>query len=126
MITVPLIGKKKSLGALQLINKQEVSFFTESDIDLALALANQSSLALENSQMFEAINRMFLSMVQTLAQTLDARDPYTRGHSERVANYSVAIAEKLGFEKVVYDELYLAGLLHDVGKIGIPDNVLLK
>jgi HD-GYP domain-containing protein (c-di-GMP phosphodiesterase class II) len=126
MITVPLIAKGKTLGALQLINKQQTSFFNEEDIQLAVTLANQSAIALQNSQMYDALNHMFLSMIQTLAKTLDARDPYTAGHSERVAKYSVWIAERLGFQRDMLDELYKAALLHDVGKIGVPDAVLLK
>lgn len=126
MITVPLIAKGKVLGALQLINKQEVSFFTDGDINLALTLSNQSALALHNSQMYDELNRMFLSMVRTLVKTLDARDPYTAGHSERVAKYSVWIAERMGFEQNMLDELYKAALMHDIGKIGIPDAILLK
>lgn len=126
MITVPLIAKNQVLGALQLLNKQSTTFFTQQDINLALSLANQSALALHNSQMYYELYRMFLSMIKTLAKTLDARDPYTAGHSERVANYSVWIAQHLGMDELLCDELYKAALLHDIGKIGIPDAILLK
>lgn len=126
MITVPLIAKGNVLGALQLLNKQQVSFFNEEDINLAITLANQSALAIHNSQMFEELQLMFLSMIKTLVKSLDARDPYTAGHSERVAKYSVWIAERLGFDYATCDQLYKAALMHDIGKIGIPDHILLK
>lgn len=126
MITVPLIAKEKVLGALQLLNKKEVSFFNEEDIQLALTLANQSAIALHNGQMYDELNRMLLSMIQTLAKTLDARDPYTAGHSERVAKYSVLIARRLGLDEQQCEELFKAALLHDIGKIGVPDAILLK
>ncbi|TWT01108.1 HD domain-containing phosphohydrolase [Planomicrobium sp. CPCC 101079] len=126
MITVPLKVKGTVLGALQLLNKKTVAFFSEQDITLALALASQSALALHNSQMYDELYRMFLSMIRTLAKVLDARDPYTAGHSERVAKYSLWIAKKLGMAGGASDELYKAALLHDIGKIGIPDDILRK
>ena len=126
MITVPLIAKGKVLGALQLLNKQHTSFFDDGDIELALTLANQSAISLHNGQMYDELNRMLLSMITTLAKTLDARDPYTAGHSERVAKYSVWIAKRLNLNETLCQELFKAALLHDIGKIGIPDAILLK
>lgn len=126
MITVPLTVKDNVLGSLQLLNKKECSFFNERDVYLAVALASQSAMALHNSQMYDELQQMFLSMIRTLAKVLDARDPYTAGHSERVANYSVWIAGRLGMAADKKKELYKAALLHDVGKIGIPDDILRK
>lgn len=126
MITVPLTVKGKVLGSLQLLNKKQCEFFNEADVSLAVALASQSAMALHNSQMYDELQQMFLSMIRTLAKVLDARDPYTAGHSERVANYSVWIAGKLGMAADKKKELYKAALLHDVGKIGIPDDILRK
>jgi putative nucleotidyltransferase with HDIG domain len=126
MITVPLMAKDKVLGALQLLNKRDTAFFSERDISIALALANQSALALHNSQMYDELYTMFLSMIRTLAKVLDARDPYTAGHSERVAKYSLWIARRIGLNSHLCDELYKAALLHDIGKIGIPDEILGK
>lgn len=126
MITVPLAVKGNVLGALQLLNKKDIAFFSEQDISLAVALANQSALALHNSQMYDELQRMLLSMIRTLAKVLDARDPYTAGHSERVAKYSLWIAQKIGMDAHACEELYKAALLHDIGKIGIPDDILRK
>lgn len=126
MIIVPLIAKGHVLGALQLINKKDTAFFNEEDISLAVTLANQSALAIHHSQMYEEINMMFLSMIKTLVKSIDARDPYTAGHSERVAKYAVWIAERLGVDEATCGQLYKAALLHDIGKIGIPDHILLK
>jgi putative nucleotidyltransferase with HDIG domain len=126
MITVPLAVKGQVLGALQLVNKKDSLHFSEEDMSLALMLANQSALALHNSQMFDQVSRMLLSMIRTLAKVLDARDPYTAGHSERVAKYSLWIAERIGMESAQAEELYKAALLHDIGKIGIPDDILRK
>jgi len=126
MITIPLVVKEKALGALQLLNKQGATLFTEEDVNLATILANQSALALHNSQIYEELYTMFMSVIRTLAKILDARDPYTAGHSERVAKYSVWIARKLGVNQTDCAELNRAALLHDIGKIGIPDEILRK
>lgn len=126
MITVPLIAKKTAIGAFQLLNKKNEAFFSEEDVNLSLAMANQSALALHNSQMYDELYRMFMSVIRTLATVLDARDPYTAGHSERVATYSVWIAKRMGIDHRQCEELYKAALLHDIGKIGVSDEILRK
>ena len=65
-------------------------------------------------------------MVQTLAEAIDAKDTYTNGHSSRVAQYSKEIAKRYGYDRKQQDEIYMMGLLHDVGKIGVPDAVINK
>lgn len=72
------------------------------------------------------IQKMSMEIVETLVETIDAKDNYTNGHSVRVAKYSVLLAEQLGFSEEMLDEVRCAALLHDVGKIGIPDNLLKK
>lgn len=74
----------------------------------------------------ERVRIMTLHTIQTLANAIDAKDPYTKGHSTRVSQYSVMIAEALGWEKVRIDDLRYAALLHDIGKIGVPDSILNK
>ncbi len=71
-------------------------------------------------------NRLTLHVVQTLAQAIDAKDTYTNGHSGRVAAYSREIATRLGYDDASLDEIYMMGLLHDVGKIGVPDAIINK
>jgi HD-GYP domain-containing protein (c-di-GMP phosphodiesterase class II) len=126
MMTIPLVAKGNAIGAIQLLNKQGDQFFTEKDVQLAMSLAHQAALALHNSHMFEELNKMTLSIIRTLATALDARDPYTAGHSERVSQYSLWIASRLGLEESTCKELERAALLHDIGKLGIPDQILLK
>ncbi len=72
------------------------------------------------------MRELFLSTIKSLAAAIDAKDPYTRGHSERVATFSVAIARELGLDEKSLERVQIAGLLHDVGKIGIADAVLRK
>jgi len=77
----------------------------------------------ERTQMLE---QLAFQSVRALANSIEARDPYTRGHSERVAEFAATIAEEFGFEEEALVKLKFAGLLHDVGKVGIPDLILLK
>ena len=74
----------------------------------------------------QRIEQMSFQTIQTLANAIDAKDPYTKGHSTRVSQYAVMIAEKLGWKKARIDDLRYAALLHDIGKIGVPDSILNK
>ena len=80
----------------------------------------------EPSESNERLERAYLDMVQTLRYTVEAKDTYTRGHSDRVSEYSVLIGEKLGLPEDQIKTLRIGGLFHDIGKIGIPDSILLK
>ena len=79
---------------------------------------------LEDSK--EQLEQAYLDMVQTLRYTVEAKDSYTRGHSDRVSEYSVLIGERLGLSEEQIKTLRIGGLFHDIGKIGIPDSILLK
>ena len=74
----------------------------------------------------ERVRKMTLHTIRTLANAIDAKDPYTKGHSTRVSQYSVMIARALGWDKTRIDDLRYAALLHDIGKIGVPDSLLNK
>ena len=84
-------------------------------------VARQTAVAEERSRKIEA---MSLQTIETLANAIDAKDPYTKGHSSRVSQYSVKIAEALGWPEQRINDLRYAALLHDIGKIGVPDSIL--
>ena len=84
-------------------------------------VARQTAVAEERSRKIE---EMSLQTIETLANAIDAKDPYTKGHSSRVSQYSVALAEALGWPESRRDDLRYAALLHDIGKIGVPDSIL--
>ncbi len=86
----------------------------------------QKNLAEEVEKKTKENERLFLHVVSSLASAIDAKDTYTNGHSSRVAEYSREIARQYGYEEKQLDEIYMMGLLHDVGKIGIPDAVINK
>ena len=79
---------------------------------------------LENT--YEKLEKAYMESIQTIRYTVEAKDTYTRGHSDRVSEYSVLIGEKLGMSKEDIRRLQIGGLFHDVGKIGVPDNILQK
>lgn len=126
MLCVPLRGRKRVIGCLQLINKRSGGRLSEDDLELALAFAGHAAVALENSQLYFRLHTLFHSLIRALVSALDARDPYTSGHSERVARYAVLTGRKLGLDAESLENLEWAALLHDVGKIGIRDYILLQ
>jgi len=77
-------------------------------------------------QQTEVVRKSFLNVVSSLAEALEAKDPYTRGHSQRVAHYAQKIVKSMGGSDTLQEDLYQAGLVHDLGKIGIQEGVLLK
>ena len=123
----------KIIGAFQILNKQGGKYFTNEDEDLLVAIASSASIALENAnlfakqlQMIEEQQKSFTSFINTLATSLDARDKITAGHSMRVTQYTSILAKEMGFEPEKIDAFEKAALLHDIGKIGVQDNVLFK
>lgn len=126
LLCVPLVTQSSAIGCLQMVNKLDDQLFNEDDMSLCQALAGIIAIAVENSRLYNDLNTMFNSFLETLASALDARDPYTRGHSERVSKYSMLIGKALGLSGIELETLERAALLHDIGKIGIRDNILQK
>jgi putative nucleotidyltransferase with HDIG domain len=114
------------IGVLQVINKKDGAGFDLKDEVFMKSLASQVGIALENSFLIDEARLSFNSSISTLSATVDARHPLTAGHSLRVTEYSLLIAKELNLDKNDIEVLRLAAMLHDIGKIGIRDAVLLK
>jgi putative nucleotidyltransferase with HDIG domain len=125
-LCVPLLANRQVLGVLNIRTKTDGSDFTQQDLELAIQLANIAAAAIENAALHDQLQSLFLSTVSALANSIDARDPYTKGHSERVTAYAVMIAEGLDLGADELELLRYAGLLHDIGKIRIRDHILHK
>ena len=125
-LCVPLLANRQVLGVLNIRTKTDGSDFTQQDLELAIQLANIAAAAIENAELHDQLQSLFLSTVSALANSIDARDPYTKGHSERVTAYAVMIAEGLDLGADELERLRYAGLLHDIGKIRIRDHILHK
>jgi HD-GYP domain-containing protein (c-di-GMP phosphodiesterase class II) len=125
MICVPLKSKEKVIGVLQVINKK-YDFFDEEDKEALIALANQVAIAIENADLYQEVKEAFYCTAMALAEAIEKRDPYTGGHTKRVMDYSITIGKAMGLSKRELENLELAAILHDVGKIGVKDDILLK
>ena len=116
-----------SLGAMDFIRKPFVPEVLLLRVNHIIELVRlQKQLYFEVEQKTRENKNLFIHVVQSLATAIDTKDIYTKGHSSRVAEYSKMIAKRAGYPDAKQDEIYIMGLLHDVGKIGIPDEVLNK
>ena len=126
-LAVPLKKDSRIIGVLVVSNhKKKKSRFTEDDKKLLFTLGNNVAIAIENAKLYRNMKNFLLNTVTSLVTAVDAKDPYTHGHSRRVAKYAVAIAEEMDVSSTFVEDLKLSGLMHDVGKIGISDSILGK
>ena len=126
MLTMPMRDKRNDIiGVFQVLNRKSGSFTTE-DEELLGAISSIASSALENALLYEEIRKSFTSFIETLSTTLDARDYITSGHSRRVTLYAVQISRLMRLDAVEINRIRYASLLHDIGKIGVPEMVLFK
>ncbi len=153
ILAVPIRNQKdKIIGVLQLINakrdfkapldspeavEEQVIAYTPHQQEIVLSLASQAAVAFENSQLYESIHRLFEGFVRAAVTAIETRDPATSGHSFRVANLTLALAEAVDrtdtglyapvrFTRDQMREIRYASLLHDFGKVGVPEEVLVK
>lgn len=125
LLAVPLQRQEQVLGCMFLIDKHS-SEFDSVDAKLFNSIANESAIYLENSQLFGDVHGLMMGLLHSLTSAVDAKDSYTCGHSERVALLSHHLATEIGLPDAEVEQIYMAGLLHDVGKIGVPESVLQK
>ena len=127
MLIWPMFRRDGSIqGVFQVINKLTEDAFDAADVELLEALASSASIAVDNAEMYTANQVMMQSFFETLGATVDARDAETGGHTERVTEYAMILARKLELPPERMRVLRTAGLLHDYGKIAVPDAVLQK
>ena len=125
LIAVPLQRQDEVLGCLFGIDKM-VGEFDSVDSKLLNSIANESAIYLENVMLFDDVHGLMMGLLHSLTSAVDAKDAYTCGHSERVALLSRHLATQIGLSEHEIERIYMAGLLHDVGKIGVPEAVLQK
>ena len=124
-IAVPLLGKNKLFGVLN-VSKFSGRPFSTSDLQIVSILASQVVTAMENASLFENLRENYFRTIQALVAAVEAKDPYTRWHSTNVAKYAVEIARDMGIGPAQLEEIHIAAILHDVGKIGISDLIICK
>lgn len=125
MLAVPLMREDRVLGCLFALDKMTDEFDTV-DAKLLSSIGNESAIYLENAILYDDVRGLMMGLLRSLTSAVDAKDTYTCGHSERVALLSRYIAQQAGLSQTMVERVYMAGLLHDVGKIGVPEAVLQK
>ena len=124
-LSVPLIANEKIIGVINANNKQ-AGRFDKHDLRFFTTLAGQIATAVANATLVDDIQEAYFNTIKVLAAAIDAKDEYTHGHSARVAKFAVTIAKQLGLSKSDLTRIEAAAYLHDIGKIGVPDQVLNK
>jgi len=124
-LSVPLLSGDELVGVLSIYSDRE-AFFNDEHRRLAESAAATVAVAIANALLYEATKQALWGTITAMVKALEAKDPYARGHSERVAEYAVAIAKELGLPSEKVEEVRLAAKLHDVGKIGIDEQILAK
>lgn len=124
MVFAPLEIKGEAYGLLGISG--DAHEFSIVELEIFCSLGSQAAIALENANLYKKLHDAFLHTAEALAEAINSRDPYTGGHTSRVAQYALQLAEALGLSVKEKEDLRLAAILHDIGKIGIDDIVLRK
>lgn len=126
VVCVPLIVNRRTIGVLEVLNKADGTDFVKRDVDALVSVGSTVALAIENIRLQQVVLDSYRATIKALAATIDAKDPYTRGHSERVTRYAMLGASELSLSPDDESCLEYASVLHDIGKIGITDRILTK
>jgi putative nucleotidyltransferase with HDIG domain len=126
LMAIPLKIRSNIFGILVSLKRYKERRFTEKDLYYLNFLTEKASFLIENLALYENIYENVFSTLYAFVETIEARDPYTRQHSTRVTDYAISIAKSLGCSQEEIEILNVSGNLHDIGKIGIPDSILLK
>jgi HD-GYP domain-containing protein (c-di-GMP phosphodiesterase class II) len=126
ILAVPLRIENSVIGVVEAVNKVGGGVFGDDDEHMLSRLADFAATAIHKAKLFGDLNDLFLATIKALANAIEAKDPYTRGHSERIRDFSVSIAIELGVTGADLKNIEIAALLHDTGKIGVPEAVLRK
>lgn len=125
MLAVPLISKERAIGSI-IVWYKSVKSFTDEEIERFMLFADQTSVAVKSASLVGGMQSLNIEVMRALANAIDARDTYTANHSDRVSRLAVALAQELGLNEDETRNIEYAGLLHDIGKIGIEENILNK
>jgi putative nucleotidyltransferase with HDIG domain len=125
-LLIPLNTKGELVGFIIVGPKRSAQSYSRDDEVTLSTLANQTAVIIENARLYEDLENTFVQTVVTLANAIDMRDTYTSSHSQRIAEWAAYTARILGCTEQESQAIYWGGLLHDIGKIGIPDSILKK
>ncbi|MBN1177043.1 MAG: HD domain-containing protein [Dehalococcoidales bacterium] len=126
LVCAPLAVHRKILGVVEVLNKLDGSQFEDQDLDAVISVANTAAMAIENTKLHQTVLDAYKGTIKTLAAAIDAKDPYTRGHSQRVMEYALIAGANLSLSSEEMETLEYASILHDVGKISVDSVILNK
>ena len=126
VMIAPLVLPFRTIGAIALIRETEEDLYQVSELQLLSVFASHVASSIQNAHLYGKMRDLNMDVIRSYAMAVEAKDIYTRGHSELVARYARKLGRRLGVNGQELDSLYMAGILHDIGKIGIPDAILNK
>lgn len=126
MICQPLIAKGHTIGVLNIVRRANAEPASQGTLRSIEMTAAQAAIAIETSRLYRDLNRSYMDTVSALANAIEFRDPYTRGHTDRVKILAQSIARRMGWGVEQLFDLWMGCTLHDIGKIGVPDSILNK
>ncbi len=125
-IMAPLQGPRSRLGMIHVWERENGCSFSPEEAEILSYISDSATVAIDNQLFEKRLEDSYLATIKALAKAIEAKDPYTRGHSERVAELCARMAQHMGLEPNEVRTLRFAGILHDVGKIGISEQILTK
>ncbi|OIO37121.1 MAG: hypothetical protein AUJ75_04765 [Candidatus Omnitrophica bacterium CG1_02_49_10] len=125
VLGVPVIYRDEPLGVIMVYGDSRHTY-TQRDKNILSLFASQAAISIRNAELHESTHMNYLDTINSLILAMEAKDPYTRGHSDKVTRYALSIANKLDISEIDIQYIRLTGKLHDIGKIAIPDNILNK
>ncbi len=126
LMVCPILGKRKTVGAVVVADKEGDQEFFAHDTKLLMALSAQAGLSIENAMLYKELEVMLVGAIKSLVKALEATSHWTAGHTERVTEYALAIGRMMNLEPDVLARLKICSLLHDIGKIATPKEILNK
>jgi len=126
VMIAPLSNMERTIGTVIMVFEEDKDFIRQQTLKLLHILVGFFSLSLENAYLLNDLKSAYFYTIKAVTNSIEARDPYTKGHSERVARFAKAIAEELNWDKNEIELIDWGGILHDVGKIGVYDSILNK
>lgn len=126
IICLPLTCKDRLLGVLTVGEKISLESYRKEEIEILSILCSEAGVAIENANLYQETIKNFLNTIQSLLSAIEAKDPYTHGHCDRVGKYCAKIAQELGLSPEEVEVAETAGFLHDLGNIGVSDQILNK
>ncbi len=126
VMCAPMLYQGETLGVIYVDTRGATHAFTDSDLEMLVALAGPAAIAIKNAQYVQKLEQAYEDTLTALADAIEMRDHYTVGHTWRVTNFAMAIARELGWSEEKLKEVQMGGVLHDVGKIAVEDSILRK